>query len=436
MIPKTGDLLSIHSSEENQAVGEAIRNGQPCVGESKACNERRYWIGLNKHCKHCDFGWTDFSPYDFQAFEPDGDIGLHECSYIDTYDQRHWWQDNSCYTKYRFICQLVPDGPGAELPNYEQPPGGCDPGWWEYHGTCYRSFGSNLTGRPETHSNEIATQQQAIAKCDSIGSQLAIFPNRYHNDFASAFVYSEGDSPWIGVQSDTEQGLRYMWYDKRRLTYTNWQQGYPEQGTGKKCVKMWYFSSTAGGWDLGNWENRPCGEKRPFICSKNANPNMPKGDSFYNPYNCPTGWIPHESSCFKLMTAPASFDQAQSNCQGFGDNNWAGNVMTVWNIYQQRLLNSFFNADEVAAMPPTTMWLGLKVKSSSEGTSLSWIDGMYDSYTNFALGEPSVKTEGACFLISSKDQLGQWYATMDCNSPKSYVCKLEQKSSLPDWSDG
>ena len=78
---------------------------------------------MNKHCKSCDFGWTDFSPYDFQAFQQDGDIGLHECAYIDTYDSRHWWQDNSCYTQYRFICELVPDGSGAELPNYEQPPG-------------------------------------------------------------------------------------------------------------------------------------------------------------------------------------------------------------------------------------------------------------------------------------------------------------------------
>ena len=211
------------------------------------------------------------------------------------------------------------------------------------------------------YSDEIATQQQAIAKCDSVGGQLAIFPNRYHNDFASAFLYAEGDSPWIGVQSDTEQGLRYSWYDKRRLTYTNWQPGYPEQGTGKKCVKMWYFSSTKGGFDAGTWENRQCNEKRPFICSKNATPGMPQGKSFYNPYNCPEDWIPHESSCFKLMTSPAGFDDAQAKCQSFGQGDWVGNIMTVWNVYQQRLLNSFFNSDEVASNPPTTMWLGLKV---------------------------------------------------------------------------
>ena len=30
-----GDLLSIHSSEENMAVGDAVKNGDKCVGESK-----------------------------------------------------------------------------------------------------------------------------------------------------------------------------------------------------------------------------------------------------------------------------------------------------------------------------------------------------------------------------------------------------------------
>ena len=50
---------------------------------------------------------------------------------------------------------LNSDGP-RDPPNIENAPGGCDQGWWEYHGTCYRSFGSNLTGRPETHSVSFA----------------------------------------------------------------------------------------------------------------------------------------------------------------------------------------------------------------------------------------------------------------------------------------
>ena len=36
-------------------------------------------------------------------------------------------KDNSCYAKYRYICQLEPMGP-PEPPNIENPPGGCDPG--------------------------------------------------------------------------------------------------------------------------------------------------------------------------------------------------------------------------------------------------------------------------------------------------------------------
>ena len=130
-----------------------------------------------------------------------------------------------------------------------------------------------------------------------------------------------------------------MWYDRTQLTYSNWQPGYPEQGTGKRCVKMWYFSSHSIGWDLGTWENRGCSEKRPYLCSKKADPMKPQQQAYYNPYECPEGWIPHESSCFKLVNQAAAFDAAQANCASNSDKKWVGNVVTVWNVYQQKLLN-------------------------------------------------------------------------------------------------
>ena len=103
-----GTLVSVHSLKEDNAIGEAIRDGLTCPDDGKVCNERRFWMGLRKHCKNCDFSWNDFSPYDFQYFQSDGEIGQHECAYIDTYDQRNWWQDENCWAKYRFICQIEP----------------------------------------------------------------------------------------------------------------------------------------------------------------------------------------------------------------------------------------------------------------------------------------------------------------------------------------
>ena len=105
-----GTLVSIHSLKEDNAIGEAIRDGLTCPDDGKKCNERRFWMGLRKHCKNCDFSWNDYSPYDFQYFQSDGEIGQHECAYIDTYDQRNWWQDENCWAKYRFICQIEPGG--------------------------------------------------------------------------------------------------------------------------------------------------------------------------------------------------------------------------------------------------------------------------------------------------------------------------------------
>jgi len=59
---------------------------------------------------------------------------------------------------------LEPDGTPPP-PDYQTPIGGCEDGWWEYHGTCYRSFGSNMTGRPESHGDQLADQGTAIANC-------------------------------------------------------------------------------------------------------------------------------------------------------------------------------------------------------------------------------------------------------------------------------
>ena len=89
-------------------------------------------------------------------------------------------------------------------------------------------------------------------------------------------------------------------------------------------------------------------------------------------------------------------------------------------------------------MPSTDkMWLGLKAEQSSDGSSVyfKWIDGMYDSFTNFALGEPALANSNSCFYISKEGQLGQWYATSDCNQELPYVCKLELKEALPNWDE-
>ena len=137
---------------------------------------------------------------DFTHWGQVDDLGAHECAYADMYNI--WWQDQHCNSKVRFLCQLEPQGT-PPTPDYQNPPGGCDMGWWEYHGTCYRSFGSNLTGRPETNKDQIEDQPGAVARCASLGATLAIFPNRYHNDFVSAFMYAEGDSPWSRVRNKT-----------------------------------------------------------------------------------------------------------------------------------------------------------------------------------------------------------------------------------------
>ena len=98
-------------------------------------------------------------------------------------------------------------------------------------------------------------------------------------------------------------------------------------------------------------------------------------------------------------------------------------------------LFSFFNSDD-ADPSNLFMWIGLKAKIGADGgVYFNWVDGMYDSFTNWALGEPAGVTDQSCFYISNDlDASGKWYGTNNCAQSRPYVCKLELKSSLPDFS--
>ena len=135
---------------------------------------------------------------------------------------------NSDKKALRFLCQLEPGG-SSIAPDFQNPPGGCDEGWWEYHGTCYRSFGSNLTGRPETNKNEVADQPNAIAKCRSLGPGEKHWSRCFQNTFYGLIIFMKYNSYLrcdIGCFSESiPQWIRRSIYVRRRWQPMDWNSG-------------------------------------------------------------------------------------------------------------------------------------------------------------------------------------------------------------------
>ena len=58
------------------------------------------------------------------------------------------------------------------------------------------------------------------------GAGLAIFPNIHYQYFATSRMRNSGRTVWIGAKS-TMQDSTFHWWDKSRLTYTNWMPNEP-----------------------------------------------------------------------------------------------------------------------------------------------------------------------------------------------------------------
>ncbi|XP_038059504.1 echinoidin-like [Patiria miniata] len=89
---KMAHLVSIHSKEEDEFIGEYSQTN-------------RHWIGFNDHVSEGDFTWTDGSNASYTSWtpgEPNNDRPQEDCAekYAST-----TWNDNYCLRLMRFICK-------------------------------------------------------------------------------------------------------------------------------------------------------------------------------------------------------------------------------------------------------------------------------------------------------------------------------------------
>lgn len=151
------------------------------------------------------------------------------------------------------------------------------------------------------------------------------------------------------------------WSDNQKLSWTNWGPNEPQSGP--KCGSMKYHGDY-GNWSPGHWTTEDsCTSKRPYICQLSLDSQYPDDQNQAPSSECPKGYYPHDSSCYKISTGefPAkSQDEAHKQCQSdaSGRPSYTG-LVTIWNEHEAQFVQSMmYRAGSDA-------WLGLIYKHVS-----------------------------------------------------------------------
>ena len=160
-----------------------------------------------------------------------------------------------------------------------------------------------------------AAQKQCQSKAGNrAGAGLAIFPNIHYQYFATSRMRNSGRTVWIGAKS-TMQDSTFHWWDKSRLTYTNWMPNEPnDAGDGEDYVEMiWWADHVGNTHEAGMWNDLADDRNLAYMCSHHVDPTLSQtadGD-------CPLGWISGTTgNCYKMITGQdTDFDGAETACQ-------------------------------------------------------------------------------------------------------------------------
>lgn len=119
----------------------------------------------------------------------------------------------------------------------------------------------DIMGRPFWFCSSGQSFNGAEAICTAKGAHLASINTIMEQQTARSHASGiSGADWWIGLSDATSEGA-FAWLDGSPVTYTNWEPGEPnDHGSGEDCGEMKVS-------DNGIWNDVPCGESKPFMCS-------------------------------------------------------------------------------------------------------------------------------------------------------------------------
>ncbi|ESO86195.1 hypothetical protein LOTGIDRAFT_235549 [Lottia gigantea] len=201
----------------------------------------------------------------------------------------------------------------------------------------------------------------------------------------------ESDALWIGLNDRTSTMItrKFMWTDGSPITYTNWDNGEPNNYQGKRenCVKMYTNKAISPG----VWSDDDCDTPlNGFICKTKKSI---QDAVTTNPLSsgCPDGQIGYHSKCYNFVSTPLTWQNAEkkcvmssgnerSTCVGMNTSHpiglWTNANCSQSKPYICESLREGFTTPEVTTVPTTAFHI-----SCPTGWS-EYLDNCYKSFTN------------------------------------------------------
>lgn len=124
---------------------------------------------------------------------------------------------------------------------------------FRYNGSYYYVF-----------SKKVNSWEEAERYCESLGGHLAIIDDDYENETVYNYMIRAGyQSAYIGLTDAGHEGQWY-WVDGRRVAYTNWSAGEPNNAGGTENYGMYYWKFKYT-WNDGDFRGIAYGDDT-FIC--------------------------------------------------------------------------------------------------------------------------------------------------------------------------
>ncbi|XP_065683392.1 uncharacterized protein LOC100215503 isoform X1 [Hydra vulgaris] len=394
-------LTSILNLDENNFIASEIR--------------RRYmanpYIGLNDLFHESGWKWVDGSVsnyFNFDTNQPDDWYGMEDCVELRS---TGFWNDVSCNIKKPYVCkksnnttpvQIVP----SISPTAQPDSGYCENDWTLYGSKCYFiKYGPG---------NRLQFKD-AEELCRSMNATLTSVHSEFEHSFLLSQLYDAHESVYIGL-SDQQIERTFLWNDQSSVDYTNWYYNQPDSFGKEDCVEMMPFFKEQGGWN-----DIHCEKENGYICSKKSLPSQPTNSTTtVSPkISCPEGYKLYQTSCYKYVASPMSWDGAWNECKKVD----SSDLVSVHSPFEQGFLTSFYG--ERSAQ----FWIGLHKRIGED--QLHWTDNSHLDFYNWQnFQQPFVpKNEERCIIHQYKaNQKGTW-TNQNCLGLFPFVCKITNEES-------
>ena len=114
------------------------------------------------------------------------------------------------------------------------------------------------------YSNKCSTWEQAKRYCESLGGHLAIIDDSEENTHVYQIMRQLGHgSAYFGL-SDAEREGDWRWVDGRKISWSNWNPGEPNNIAGREHYAMFWAGSAPYKWNDGTFGPNPADTT--FIC--------------------------------------------------------------------------------------------------------------------------------------------------------------------------